>query len=72
MKEDEAVEEMEKILDGFISHMVQMKACFLNTNTERVESFISHMVQMKELIIDKGVNMTLPLYPTWFRWKLNC
>ena len=32
--------------------------------------FISHMVQMKVFLVHLSSFPVLPLYPTWFRWKI--
>ena len=59
---------------NFISHMVQMKVTGDVNLEESGFHFISHMVQMKEQK-RSGFWMRLsPLYPTWFRWKIdiNC
>jgi len=43
----------------FISHMVQMKACFFCFAAENGKSFISHMVQMKAKKGYPGVKKSL-------------
>jgi len=57
------------ILHNFISHMVQMKASQLKHLWTVLRNFISHMVQMKGQQNVKVCCSSLPLYPTWFRWK---
>ena len=56
---------------SFISHMVQMKADPGASLTMTIPGFISHMVQMKVCIAMLHLIHLLPLYPTWFRWKLK-
>jgi len=55
----------------FISHMVQMKAVPIALGKLSTRFFISHMVQMKVLLLCLFLAHLLPLYPTWFRWKVK-
>ena len=55
----------------FISHMVQMKESLSHRQGRDFTHFISHMVQMKAPKSNPRAMSILPLYPTWFRWKIS-
>ena len=58
------------ILLDFISHMVQMKDFETYHCSGFGVGFISHMVQMKATLPMLCRMSFIPLYPTWFRWKM--
>ena len=67
--ESASLTDFARLSKSFISHMVQMKGGFRNSDWSLPYIFISHMVQMKGTDLTEGGVDPKTLYPTWFRWK---
>jgi len=62
--------QQQQVCNHFISHMVQMKETLNKCLCLKWFYFISHMVQMKARCLRLPKPEWVPLYPTWFRWKI--